>query len=101
MLQTGTLLNDVVDALCHPTGSDTKDKDAVFALARNYAGALMERVPQEGIHMLIDYGFCIHCDEVPRAGYFLWSCMGASDRDDETSGRLELHDPSPAEVERS
>lgn len=117
----GTLLREVSDALCerqirsetlnHDGGDVTvlpetvadaqlsePDEVKVVRIASRYAWGLYKRVPTQGLRKLISYGFCIHCDEVPRAGYYLWACMGSSGKKDQTSGRLELHDASEQEV---
>jgi len=122
MLSNSTLLREVSDALCKRQIKSVKkrstgggdvvalpekvadelflkpDEQAVLKAASLYAWALYTKVPVQGIHKLISYGFCIHCDEVPRAGYYIWTCMGSSGKNDETSGRLELHDAPATEV---
>eukprot|EP00928_Gymnodinium_smaydae_P065799 TRINITY_DN48891_c0_g1_i1.p1 TRINITY_DN48891_c0_g1~~TRINITY_DN48891_c0_g1_i1.p1 ORF type:complete len:558 (+),score=52.72 TRINITY_DN48891_c0_g1_i1:52-1725(+) len=116
-----TLLNEVSDALCSrqivaggaKDGGDvqvlpestadelllTPSLDTVVEIATEYAWSLYKHVPAQGIYKLLSYGFCIHCDEVPRAGYYLWTCMGSSGQNDQTSDRLELHDGSAREIE--
>jgi len=87
--------SDLVDALCKASDDPT---EVIADTAEEFASRLATKASQEGLALLLSYGFCLHTDEFPRKKYYVWICVGSSDWDDAHSGRIELHHPTTEEV---